>query len=455
MFSFAKIDILPLAGHADGDRTGQGQAGGEGPGTLAGRIVYEVRSDWIAMHLSPATRAHGLDALAAFVDAGGPAYIASRDVDRGPSGGVSATWLGPYMRHRLLLANEVIGAVRRAFEPGIAQAVARDLAGQSYAAGWLTRHPVVHRRFLSDLVSIDAELAYQPALEGRYRDATAGATGIACFDGWIGEAAATGLLHRCAWRALASIWIFTLALPWQLGARFMLRHVLDADLASTLLVWREVAGLEGDAPFLVTGEEIARRTAGRFPRTTDLAVAAGQGEVEPAYAAAAGRLLSTGGGDDPALVLVTAEDLHPESWPIAERAVRGVVLVEPIDLYGWLGERVLSFKRAGLDDAARRAANHFQCPVMRLRRGDRQAGADRFDDLEGVGLVAIVPPKGPAEDDIAVACERFCDGGCPPTLELIRRPWDQAMGEAAAAGQAAFEAGVDDVLAGLGLGVSC
>jgi hypothetical protein len=42
----------------------------------------------------------------------------------------------------------------------------------------------------------------------------------------------------------ASIWIFTLKLPWQLGADFFLKHLLDGDAASNTLSWRWVAGLQ-------------------------------------------------------------------------------------------------------------------------------------------------------------------------------------------------------------------
>ena len=41
----------------------------------------------------------------------------------------------------------------------------------------------------------------------------------------------------------ASIWVFTLRLPWELGADFFVRHLLDGDPASNTLGWRWVAGL--------------------------------------------------------------------------------------------------------------------------------------------------------------------------------------------------------------------
>ena len=42
----------------------------------------------------------------------------------------------------------------------------------------------------------------------------------------------------------ASIWIFTLRLPWELGANFFYDHLLDADPASNTLSWRWVTGLQ-------------------------------------------------------------------------------------------------------------------------------------------------------------------------------------------------------------------
>jgi hypothetical protein len=42
----------------------------------------------------------------------------------------------------------------------------------------------------------------------------------------------------------ASIWIFTLELPWQLGANFFMENLLDGDPASNTLSWRWVAGIQ-------------------------------------------------------------------------------------------------------------------------------------------------------------------------------------------------------------------
>ena len=51
-------------------------------------------------------------------------------------------------------------------------------------------------------------------------------------------------LHNHTRMWFASIWIFTLNLPWQKGAEFFMKHLFDGDAASNTLSWRWVAGLQ-------------------------------------------------------------------------------------------------------------------------------------------------------------------------------------------------------------------
>ena len=64
----------------------------------------------------------------------------------------------------------------------------------------------------------------------------------------------------------ASIWIFTLKLPWELGADFFMRHLLDGDPASNTLSWRWVGGHPDAAAktYLARRDNIERFTQGRF-----------------------------------------------------------------------------------------------------------------------------------------------------------------------------------------------
>jgi hypothetical protein len=63
----------------------------------------------------------------------------------------------------------------------------------------------------------------------------------------------------------ASIWIFTLELPWQLGAEFFMQHLYDGDAASNTLGWRWVAGVQTQGKHYLASEwNINKFTNNRF-----------------------------------------------------------------------------------------------------------------------------------------------------------------------------------------------
>lgn len=105
---------------------------------------------------------------------------------------------------------------------------------------WLEMRPAVWSRYLDERQRQRDGLADTSALA----DAEAGNTGIEGFDDWARDLVAMGTLHNHARMWFASIWIFTLRLPWAFGADFFLRHLVDADPASNTLSWRWVAGLQ-------------------------------------------------------------------------------------------------------------------------------------------------------------------------------------------------------------------
>ena len=75
-----------------------------------------------------------------------------------------------------------------------------------------------------------------------YLNAIEGKTNIECFNTWVNELKNHNYLHNHARMWFASIWIFTLGLPWQLGAEFFMKYLFDGDSASNTLGWRWVAG---------------------------------------------------------------------------------------------------------------------------------------------------------------------------------------------------------------------
>jgi hypothetical protein len=210
-----------------------------------------------------ATRAAGLARLADFVPRAGRAYAAERNLDRGHKDRSNVSTLSPWVRHRLVTEADVVEAVLDQHSLDAASKFVQEVYWRTYWKGWLELRPSVWARYAA---------AVEPALAGlsaaqrsSYDAAVTGRTGIEGFDDWARELVDTGYLHNHARMWFASIWIFTLRLPWQLGADFFMRHLLDGDPASNTLSWRWVGGLQTvGKTYLATTQNIEFASGGRF-----------------------------------------------------------------------------------------------------------------------------------------------------------------------------------------------
>ncbi len=208
------------------------------------------------------TRAEAVTRLNAFLPRAGK-YASARNYDLGPKQRENVSMLSPYIRHRLILEDEVALAVLGKFAFSTVEKFLQEVAWRTYWKGWLEMRPDVWTCYLDELAETPVTAECIAAKEGR--------TGIACFDSWCRELVETGYLHNHARMWFASIWIFTLRLPWQVGADFFLRHLLDGDPASNTLSWRWVAGLHTRGKhYLARAENIAHYTNGRFDPTGQL-----------------------------------------------------------------------------------------------------------------------------------------------------------------------------------------
>ncbi len=392
----------------------------------------------------PANRAEGLARLEAFVPRAGAHYAANRNADLGPGDRNGVSVLSPYIRHRLITEDEVVAAVLKRHRFAASEKYVQEVLWRTYWKGWLEMRPSVWTRFLAD-----RDRALQDA--GRNRDldkALAGATGIEGFDDWVHELIETGYLHNHARMWFASIWIFTLRLPWVLGADFFLRHLIDADPASNTLSWRWVAGLQtAGKTYLASADNIARYTGGRFS-PSGLATRA-EALTEPPLPASSG-LRSGGGGrvDGPSLLLITGEDLHPETALQASEAVAGVVAVG--STADWpFGDKASAFVEAGTSEALGRAAKHYGCAATRI---DTLNADDLIAEAQRVGARAIITafaPVGPVADAFAAIRPHLAVAG----LSLIERQhaWDATFWPHAKKGFFPFKEKIPAGLAGLGV----
>jgi deoxyribodipyrimidine photo-lyase len=262
------------------------------------------------MKINNPTRTEGLARLASFLPNAGLSYAARRNDDLPGHPHVSV--LSPYIRHRLITETEVIAAVCSHHTAAEADKFLSEVYWRSYWKGWLELRPGIWQDYQRGVASGLNRIATEHYLLKSWEAACKGETGIDAFDHWAQELAATGYLHNHARMWFASIWIFTLNLPWELGADFFLRHLLDGDPASNTLSWRWVAGLHTQGKtYLATAENIAKHTGGRF-RPTGLATAAPKVVMPPhpvPRAAPRGDSVNPG---ERMVLLVTEEDLTPE-----------------------------------------------------------------------------------------------------------------------------------------------
>lgn len=234
-----------------------------------------------------ATRQAGLTQLDAFLPTAGSNYARSRNFDPGPDQTLAVSRLSPFIRRRLVTEQEVITRILAQHSQQAAEKFIQEVFWRSYWKGWLELRPAVWQNYQAGLQGAVNALQTQTGLKHNWTSACTGETGIACFDAWAKELHQTGYLHNHTRMWFASIWIFTLRLPWELGADFFLRHLLDGDPASNTLGWRWVAGLQtAGKTYLARPDNIEKYTQGRFCPTglaTEAAAVAGASNPERGF----------------------------------------------------------------------------------------------------------------------------------------------------------------------------
>jgi len=214
------------------------------------------------------TRAAGLERLKTFLPSAGNNYAALRNYDLGQNNHTNVSLLSPYIRHRSLTEIEVLKSVLCYHSKKSSEKFVQEVFWRTYWKGWLEMRPAVWAAYQSKLNRLGDDLKTQSGFRKSWENACQGETGIECFDSWAKELFDTGYLHNHARMWFASIWIHTLKLPWELGADFFLRNLLDGDPASNTLGWRWVGGAQTvGKTYLASTQNIQKYTKDRFSPT--------------------------------------------------------------------------------------------------------------------------------------------------------------------------------------------
>ena len=379
------------------------------------------------------TRAEGEKTLAAFTQRMGRRYANGRNTDHGPGAHKAVSMLSPYIRRRLVLESEAVAAAIAAHGPEDAEKFVQEVIWRGYFKGWLERRPQVWDSYRNGLEADFAALERDRRLRRDVERAVNGQTGLDCFDAWATELVETGYLHNHARMWFASIWIFTLGLPWRLGADFFYRHLLDGDAASNTLGWRWVAGLHTRGkPYPAAAQNIATFTAGRFtPRASDLAeVTQGLEATEPdgLPPALPLRAFAPPQQGSPTALLITDEDCRVEDFDLSALDIRFAATLTTSHLRSPLpvSDLVLQCEASALADEALRSG-HSTTSL----RADDPASLAKW----AAGAAQIVTPyitRGPLRDFMDQAAPSLAKQGI--TLCEWRRDWDSAIWPHATAG---------------------
>ena len=195
-----------------------------------------------------------------FIQKGLKDYSSKRNYDFGPKSRENTSNLSKYISHRIINEYDLVREILSEYNLQKVDKFIQEVFWRVYWKGWLEHRPDVWRDF------VDSDPTYS---EEEYKKAINGETGIECFDDWVKELKSENHLHNHTRMWFASIWIFTLNLPWELGARFFMKYLFDGDAASNTLSWRWVAGIQTQGKnYLARESNIRKFTNQRYMNTS-------------------------------------------------------------------------------------------------------------------------------------------------------------------------------------------
>jgi deoxyribodipyrimidine photo-lyase len=352
-------------------------------------------------------------------------YAAERNYVRPGHDNVSR--ISPWVQKRLLLESEIVAAARAQWSFPAVEKFVQEVYWRTYWKGWLEQRPEAWSRWVEAVPKLRDSLSAEQ--RSTLEAAFAGRTGIAGFDAWAQELVATGYLHNHARMWFASIWIFTLRLPWELGAAFFYEHLLDGDVASNTLSWRWVAGLQTPGKtYVARADNIAHYTDSRHaPQTSQLASTAFP-ITEPALPKVAAWTedpLWSNTAEDRAGLWVHPEDLAVEGGELSADKFVVINASWPKTMAakaGW-SEAVANWTKSALHDGAGRAGAHFGADVATERVDDLAATLFEWARKHQLTrVVAYRPFVGPWLIEAQAVESALAQAGIAVTWR--RRAWD-------------------------------
>lgn len=367
-------------------------------------------------------RQSALNRLEAFLPLAGHQYSRNRNADLGKFSDNTVSGLSPWLRCGVISEMEVLEATLRQHSARAAEKFIMEVFWRAYFKGWLEHRPQIWTDYQFQLTGLLIDFQnnqdYLRAINGR--------TGIACFDAWVTELIETGYLHNHSRMWFASIWIFTLRLPWQLGASFFMQHLLDGDPAANTLSWRWVAGLHTRGKtYLARPDNISKYTGGRFDPIVGLASHAEPLTEEQDYPRSP-LTTNTAAAGNPNLLLVTDECCHAETLLSLDTTE---IIFGLTGTAGNVAERVQSFRDQAVAESCQRISELHGIPFV---TGSYAQLQQWLQDNSVNEIITVQPSVGPTHEMLELLERRLKPIGI--SLRQQTRPYDQHCWPHATAG---------------------
>ena len=353
------------------------------------------------------------------------AGLYARDRNQVKPGHLSVSRLSPAIRHRLITEEEVVQAVLRVHPFGRVEKFIQEVYWRRYWKSWLALRPGVWDEYQKSVI----EFGNDPAVQ-RIENSQ---SGNAVIDHFANELVNSGYLHNHARMWFAAWWVHEARLPWQSGAAFFFRHLLDGDPASNTLSWRWVAGLQTPGKtYLARRSNLEKYLAPELldSLTAGLAAFENPRSLQPELVSIPPITQRDGSPESLTSSSVTGlwiheEDLSVETSSLGIESFSSIIVTGDIDTWDryqfpdtkrqWIADALL--------DAASRAGIQWNIPIsLNIRKPYIDALLEWAQANQLDQVAALRPETGPLHDSLPALRSALSQAGV--RLVLIDRPED-------------------------------
>ena len=296
------------------------------------------------------SREKALESLDTFINNDIENYSLKRNYDFSPIERKNVSCLSPYISHRLINEYEISKKVLSKYPYQKVEKYIQEIYWRIYWKGWLELRPEVWTDFVRDLNTIEESKNYYLAINGQ--------TQIECFNDWVKEIKEHNYLHNHTRMWFASIWIFTLGLPWQKGAEFFMKHLFDGDAASNTLSWKWVAGLQTKGKHYLAQSWNINKFLNKQYKNIDLIENALPLIDNREYKISPIEIQKNNSRND--YLIVFENDLSVENLKIKDYKKIFFVLLENKSRFLKLDSKVLNYKKNIMKDQLNKNDNNFE-----------------------------------------------------------------------------------------------